>query len=193
MRLMAFMALGLVACASEPEAKTVWAGDKSQQEFYTDRAECNAMAGPLDEYEARFIQIFNDCMMGRGWHREPAGTAEQSEADRLMGERAGVHWAVGDGLGSGGCGGPEIAAYMDRMRDRTMARWNTGGLKGQIQIRFRVDPTGNVSNIALVAAAPRELGPSGLDAFRAASPFEPMSDRVRCLSTEDLTATFTVD
>jgi outer membrane biosynthesis protein TonB len=153
------------------------------------------------------VGIGGPTALGTGSSVREGIASNRDVAGGKTGERAGVHWAVGegggrgrggsgtgDGLGGGGgCGGPEISSYMDRMRDRTMARWNTGGLKGQIQIRFRVDPAGSVSNIALVTASPRELGPSGLEAFRAASPFEPMSDRVRCLSTEDLTATFTVD
>ena len=77
------------------------------------------------------------------------------------GRRADANWAVGslgDGRGSGGNGTgpggvsfgdcmarPEVAAYLDRVRNRTRDRWNapdTGTGIVNVKLRFRLDPAG---------------------------------------------------
>jgi hypothetical protein len=45
----------------------------------------------------------------------------------------------------------------------------------------------------MVSSDDARVGSSVVDALRAASPFPPMSDRVRCLADSQLTATFTLE
>ncbi len=90
----AIIALALVSCASKPERhpEMVWHGptdgSADPQAFSRDRAECNAMAGPPPPASAhppnadvdamtRTFRIFEDCMMGRGWHLEPVPDASE--------------------------------------------------------------------------------------------------------------------
>jgi hypothetical protein len=124
------------------------------------------------------------------------------------GERlASVNTRVGDGnlRGPGGegttLGGdapdcderPEVKAYREQVRQRTLARWVappslTTGSKATLS--WKLDVSGSASAVQLVNASTNEIGSSVVDALRAASPFPPMSDRVRCLANRRLTGTF---
>ena len=118
------------------------------------------------------------------------------------GERAGIHSAIGSGGGRGfggdgtGVGGgkpcmerPEVSSYIARVRSRVLLRWK-GGVTGQVELEFAIDAAGSASNVEFVSASNPALGESIAEAMRVASPFEPMSQAVQCLSAERLQATF---
>lgn len=92
---------------------------------------------------------------------------------------------------------PEVRAYMDQIKQRTLARWATSGNapagRVRARLRFQVDVGGSASRVEMVSADDPRVGSSVVDALRAASPFPPMSDRVRCLADSQLTATFTLE
>jgi hypothetical protein len=92
---------------------------------------------------------------------------------------------------------PEVRAYMDQIKQRTLARWATSGAtpagRVRAKLRFQVDVGGSASRVQMVSSDDPRVGSSVVDALRAASPFPPMSDRVRCLADSQLTATFTLE
>jgi hypothetical protein len=92
---------------------------------------------------------------------------------------------------------PEVRAYMDQIKQRTLARWATAGKtpagRVRAKLRFQVDVGGSASRVEMVSSDDPRVGSSVVDALRAASPFPPMSDRVRCLADSQLTATFTLE
>jgi hypothetical protein len=124
------------------------------------------------------------------------------------GARAEVNWAVGSGnlRGSGGDGtGPggvslddcmkraEVQSYMSRVRNRMLQRWalpSHTSANQSVTLRFRLDPAGTASSVEVVASADPALGQTAVSALRSASPFENMSDPVRCLAGTPLVATF---
>ncbi len=117
-----------------------------------------------------------------------------------------VDTAVGDGYlrGEGGNGTstlsqsacmhrPEVKDYLAVVRERTLSRWvlPPGVDAGRrVTLRFRVDAAGSASDVAVLRADDNSLGASAVDALRAASPFPPMPDDVRCLSQVPITGTF---
>lgn len=123
------------------------------------------------------------------------------------GVRAQVNWSVGSGgRGSGGSGtGPggvtsdeclrrtEVAAYMQHIKSRVLGRWVLPtGVEGnhEVTLRFSLDPAGSANRVEFVRTESDALGESAAKAMRSASPFDPMSDRVRCLAGMPLVATF---
>jgi hypothetical protein len=124
------------------------------------------------------------------------------------GARAEVHWAVGnsnlrgsggDGTGPGGVSGedcmsrPEVVAYMARVKQRMYDRWALpADLPGNqsVELAFTLDPAGTSTRVEVVRAQDARLGQSAVEALRAASPFDHMSDRVRCLANSRLVGTF---
>jgi hypothetical protein len=125
------------------------------------------------------------------------------------GARAEVHWAVGSGNLRGGGGGdgtgpggvssddcmrrPEVQAYMARVKQRMYDRWALPvDLPGNqsVELRFQLDPAGTASRVEFVRAQDSRLGQSAVEALRAASPFDHMPDRVRCLANSMLVGTF---
>lgn len=92
---------------------------------------------------------------------------------------------------------PEVKAYMDQIKSRTLARWATSGStpggRVRAKLRFQIDVGGSASRVEMVSADDARVGTSVVDALRAASPFPPMTDRVRCLANSQLTATFTLE
>lgn len=129
------------------------------------------------------------------------------------GERASVNVAVGPGGGRGtggtgtGPGGvpfdecmqrPEVQAYMARLKERVLARWRSApaGLPNgafKATLGFRLDPSGSASQVDLVASQNAGVGRSAAEAMRAASPFDLMSPKVRCLAGNRFNATFTLE
>ncbi|NQZ96152.1 MAG: energy transducer TonB [Myxococcales bacterium] len=123
-----------------------------------------------------------------------------------------VDTAVGEGLlrgpggtGTGGPSGsraeaidiecanrPEVARYLDAVNLRTYDRWQLppGVPPSEVQLRFKIDVAGSATNVELVRAENNALGASAVDAMRAASPFPPMPESVRCLSGHRIRATF---
>ena len=88
---------------------------------------------------------------------------------------------------------PEVKAYREQVRQRTLARWvappsMTSGAKATLA--WKLDPAGSATSVQLVNASNGEVGNSVVNALRAASPFPPMNDRVRCLANRKLTGTF---
>lgn len=120
-----------------------------------------------------------------------------------------IDTAVGAGMlrGSGGSGSAattqtvsecmsraEVRTYLDEVRSRTLDRWilPPGVDAGQnVTLRFELDVGGSATTVSLVKASDNALGASAVDALRAAAPFPPMADRVRCLSRVPIIATFT--
>jgi TonB family protein len=89
---------------------------------------------------------------------------------------------------------PEVSAYIEQVRQRMLARWvlpPETPANQRVRLRFRLDPAGSATNVEFVDAPNRGLGESAAQALRSASPFPPMTDRVRCLTDDLLTATFT--
>ncbi len=124
------------------------------------------------------------------------------------GARAQVDWEVGEGGGRGsggdgtGPGGislkecknrPEVDQYLQRIKDRVFVRWNADGFEGtqDVRIQFTLDPSGSARRIQLVQATSPSAGDSAVRAMRASSPFDTMSDRVRCIAGDAITLTFT--
>ena len=123
------------------------------------------------------------------------------------GARAQVDWEVGAGGGRGsggdgtGPGGvsmrecrnrPEVGQYLTRVKDRVEGRWNSDGFEGnqEVTVEFRLDPSGSASRVLLRFASTSSAGDSAVRAMRASSPFDPMSDRVRCLAGANIALTF---
>ena len=126
------------------------------------------------------------------------------------GVRAQVGWSVGDSnmRGSGGSGTgpggsavsfqdcmsrPSVTSYMSRIRERVLSRWvlptEIAGNQA-VELSFALDPAGTASRVQLVSAPDAKLGESAVNALRSASPFDHMSDDVRCLAGEPIIATF---
>jgi hypothetical protein len=78
-----------------------------------------------------------------------------------------------------------------------LARWvpPADSPAGEVRatLRFQLDVGGSASRVELVKAADPRIGKSVADALRSASPFPPMSERVRCLAGEQLVGTFILD
>jgi len=89
---------------------------------------------------------------------------------------------------------PEVSRYKQMMKDRIYARWREQGGTGKVRatFRFKLDVGGSASNIQLISADDPQLGNAAANALRAAVPFPPMSDRVRCLAGSNFTATFSL-
>lgn len=88
---------------------------------------------------------------------------------------------------------PEVADYMSDVRIRTLARWMLPpgvSANTQVRLRFRLDVAGSATSISVVNAGDNALGATAIDALRAASPFPPMPEPVRCLSQFPLIGTF---
>jgi hypothetical protein len=125
------------------------------------------------------------------------------------GERASVNVAVGanGGRGTGGQGTGlgggdedcedrvEVKAYIEHVRERMLSRWRQAPMVSglhQVSLSFRLDPSGSASEVSFVSGD-GVVGASAVEAMRAASPFDQMPDRVRCLAGDRLTARFTLE
>ena len=119
---------------------------------------------------------------------------------------ASVNTRVGEGLlrgdggnGSGGGGDgdcfsrPEVVAYEEQIRTRMYARWILPAdvpPSQEVRLQFSLDPAGSVTAVRPLGGGHPELAASAVEALRAAAPFPPMSDRVRCLARQQLTGIF---
>jgi TonB family protein len=111
---------------------------------------------------------------------------------------------IGDGSGGDGPGGtgtgdsdchdrPEVKAYWAQIRTRMYARWVVppGSPANQtVKLRFRLDTAGAATEIEVVQSSDNSVGASALAALKAASPFDAMPERVRCLARRRIVATF---
>jgi TonB family protein len=88
---------------------------------------------------------------------------------------------------------PAVQSYLVDVRNRTLERWvlppgvDAGS---KVTLRFQLDVAGSASRVSIVAAQDNALGASAVDALRAAAPFQPMSDEVRCLARVPIVGTF---
>jgi TonB family protein len=119
-----------------------------------------------------------------------------------------VDTTIGDGLLGGNTPGgtgtavvsksscmerPAVQSYLGDVRNRTMDRWvlPPGVDAGRkVTLRFHLDVAGSASKVAIVTAEDNALGASAVDALRAAAPFPPMPDEVRCLARVPIVGTF---
>jgi TonB family protein len=88
---------------------------------------------------------------------------------------------------------PAVQTYLDEVRRRTYERWvlPPGVDAGRkVTLRFHIDVAGSASKVAIVSAEDNALGASAVDALRAAAPFPPMSEEVRCLAGQRIKGTF---
>jgi TonB family protein len=88
---------------------------------------------------------------------------------------------------------PAVQFYLDEVRRRTYERWvlPPGVDAGRkVTLRFHIDVAGSASKVAIVSAEDNALGASAVDALRAAAPFPPMSEEVRCLAGQRIKGTF---
>jgi hypothetical protein len=108
-----------------------------------------------------------------------------------------LHGDGGNGTGAGGEGDcdkrPEVQAFMEQIKTRMYARWILPAdipAFQKVTLRFRLDPAGSVVSVEPVGSTNPELAASAVEALRAAAPFPPMSDRVRCMAKEPLLGLF---
>jgi TonB family protein len=119
-----------------------------------------------------------------------------------------VDTAIGDGLLDGTTPGgtgtdtrpnaecfeqPAVKSYIANVKQRTYDRWvlPPGVDAGRsVTLRFHLDLAGSATKVSIVKAEDNALGASAVDALRAASPFPPMPDAARCLSSRMLIGTF---
>ncbi len=87
----------------------------------------------------------------------------------------------------------EVKQYLAVIEQRTISRWVLPpGIKSdqKVTLRFRLDVAGSATSVSIKQASDNALGASAVDALRAAAPFPPMPEAVRCLGMLEVTATF---
>jgi len=87
----------------------------------------------------------------------------------------------------------EVKQYLAEIEQRTISRWVLPpGIKSdqKVTLRFRLDVAGSATSVSIKQASDNALGASAVDALRAAAPFPPMPEAVRCLGMLEVTATF---
>jgi hypothetical protein len=173
------------------------------------QAPTGTLAGPRQVTTGGTVGIADPSALGTGSSVREGIASDRDVHGAKTGERASVNVAVGSGGGRGtggdgtGAGGavsfeacvrrPEVEAYLAHVKDRMKARWALpGGVAPNqgVQLRFHLDPSGSANQVEFVNTPDAALGRSAVEAIRAASPFNPMSERVRCLSNASLTAIF---
>jgi TonB family protein len=128
----------------------------------------------------------------------PSGDVQQFDFDTDIGAFAG-------GEGTGGTGSAEgtvrcmesafVLRYLDGVRIRTQQRWQVPAGVPQdatVRVKFMLDASGTATRVEFVGDTDPLLGTSAVEALRAASPFPPMDDNVRCLAGQRLSGRFTV-
>jgi TonB family protein len=88
---------------------------------------------------------------------------------------------------------PAVRSYLELVKQRTYERWvlPPGVEAGRkVTLRFHLDVAGSASKVSIVSAEDNALGASAVDALRAAAPFPPMSEEVRCLAGQRIKGTF---
>ncbi len=109
----------------------------------------------------------------------------------------------GTGDGQGGSDGdclnrPEVIAYYSQhIESRMKSRWvipaEIPKNQQRVVLRFALDVGGSLTRAEVAEATNAALGVSAMEALRAASPFAPMSERVRCLARRTVRGSFRVD
>ena len=80
---------------------------------------------------------------------------------------------------------PEVNAYLEYIDKRVYSRWippADAAVDSRVKLRFSVDASGAVTAAEVAQASNDAVGKSAVDALRAAAPFDPMSERVRCIA-----------
>lgn len=122
---------------------------------------------------------------------------EAFEFDTNMGIYAGGEGTGGTGTAVDSVRCLESAAvnrYVGLVEVRTTKRWTVpDGSPGDVGVRLRfvLDASGTATEIEVKGKTNTALGNSAIAAMRAASPFPPMDDNVRCLAGRPLLVTFT--
>ena len=177
------------------------------------KAPTGTLAGPRQVVTGgNTVGIADPTALGTGSSVEEGIASDRDVLGGPTGDRASVNTAVGPGGGRGtggdgtGPGGlsldqcmalPEVSAYLNRLKDRVMSRWrSTPSLPDgsyEVTLRFRLDPSGSASGVEFRGAANDAVGRSAADAMRAASPFDQMTGRVRCLAGNAFNLKFKLD
>jgi hypothetical protein len=87
----------------------------------------------------------------------------------------------------------EVQSYLQQVHERVISRWTLPPDTPpdlSVRLRFKLDIAGSATNVQFISGDSATLGESAAAALRAAAPFPPMSDPVRCLSRSPLQATF---
>jgi hypothetical protein len=165
-------------------------------------------AGPRQVARGSGVGIADPSALGSGSSVREGISSNRDVLGARTGVRAQVNWAVGDSnmRGSGGQGTgpgglsweqcmsrPEVQAYMQHIKSRVLNRWVLPPeveANRSVTLRFVLDPAGTANRVAFVSAEDKVLGASAVKAMRSASPFDQMSDRVRCLAGNPIMATF---
>ncbi len=113
--------------------------------------------------------------------------------------------AYAGGEGSGGTGTAEgvvpcfesgfVVRYLKLVEERTQKRWQVPegvSADAEVKLRFVLDSSGAATQVEYIGNTEPALGNSAVEALRAASPFPPMDDNVRCLARKKLRGTFSV-
>jgi hypothetical protein len=165
-------------------------------------------AGPRQVARGGGVGIADPSALGSGSSVREGIASNRDVLGGETGVRAQVNWAVGDSnmRGSGGQGTgpggltwdqcmrrPEVRAYMQHIKTRVLNRWvlppNVAG-NHAVALRFVLDPAGTANHVVFVSSDDHVLGASAVRAMQSASPFDQMSDRVRCLAGTPIIATF---
>jgi hypothetical protein len=178
------------------------------------QAPAGTLAGPRQVVTGgSTVGIADPTALGTGSSVREGIASDRDVHGAKTGERASVNVAVGagggrgtggDGLGAGGVSEadclarPEVQSYLERLRERVISRWratpsNLPNGTFKVSLRFRLDPSGSASAIEFVSADSQAVGESAADAMRAASPFDQMPDRARCIASQSWTAAFTLE
>jgi TonB family protein len=142
--------------------------------------------------------------------REGAVTGRDVQGSPEGAPIANVATAVGDAYlgGSGGSGSSaqpgsgqaerscleksEVRDYLAVVKQRTYSLWKlpTAVPDSRVVLRFELDVAGSPSRIQILRAEDNALGVSAIDAMRAAAPFPPLPEAVRCLAGHTIVGTF---
>jgi hypothetical protein len=172
------------------------------------QAPSGIQAGPRQVARGSSVGIDDPSALGSGSAVREGIASNRDVLGTETGVRAQVNWAVGDSnmRGSGGDGTgpggisweqcmarPEVQAYMQQIKTRVLNRWvlppNVES-NHSVALRFSLDPAGTANRVVFVSSNDKYLGQSAVKAMRSASPFDQMSDRVRCLAGSPIIATF---
>jgi len=172
------------------------------------QAPSGIQAGPRQVARGSSVGIADPSALGSGSSVREGIASNRDVLGAKTGVRAQVNWAVGNsnmrgsggqGTGPGGLswdqcmGRPEVQAYMQHIKSRVLNRWvlpSNVQANRTVTLRFVLDPAGTANRVAFVSAEDNVLGESAVKAMRSASPFDQMSDRVRCLAGNPIMATF---
>jgi outer membrane biosynthesis protein TonB len=165
-------------------------------------------AGPRQVARGSGVGIADPSALGSGSSVREGIASNRDVLGAKTGVRAQVNWAVGDSnmRGSGGQGTgpgglsweqcmsrPEVQAYMQHIKTRVLNRWILPAdvaANHSVTLRFVLDPAGTANRVVFVSTNDNVLGASAVKAMQSASPFDQMSDRVRCLAGNPIIATF---